>query len=99
MIIDGVFDLGEHFSMRDGCNSCQIVCMSMKMYKGKILKQGRVLKSDSNIAPTSRTLILETLEMFCKVCKELERLDLISLLYFTSWIRGFRTKESRNNKE
>ncbi len=65
MNMDGVFDLGEYFRMMDGWKSCQIVCRSMELQKDMILKQGRMLKSDSHIAGASLILIFEILEMVC----------------------------------
>ena len=77
MIMAGVFDLGEHFSVTD-CYKIdwEYIHRSMEL-QNAILEQGRVSKSNFRIARASRILILE---MVCNVLKELERSDLISVL-------------------
>ena len=51
MIMTGVFDLGEHFSVTDGYKiGWEYIHRIMKLQKHAILEQGRVSKSNLNIA-------------------------------------------------
>ena len=60
MIMTGVFDLGEHFSVTDGYNiGWEYIHRSIELQKDAILEQGRVSKSNFHIARASRILILE----------------------------------------
>ena len=59
MIMAGVFDLGEHFSVTDGYKiGWEYIHRSMEL-QNAILEQGRVSKSNLNIAQASWILILE----------------------------------------
>ena len=64
----GVFGLGDHFRATDGYKvGWEYIHGSIEFQNDAILKQGRVSKSNFNIAQASRILILEM------VCNGLQR--------------------------